>query len=74
MLRGAGALGVGVASVRRAATVGKTGCSLLAVPKIMSSRDNTFEQRMGKWALRQFVLIPLLVLIAGGIIVILVHR
>ncbi len=37
----------------------------------LNSRDDTIEQRVGKWALRQFVLLPLVILVAVGFLVVL---
>jgi hypothetical protein len=36
-------------------------------PVLMNSRDDTIEARVGKWALRQFLVIPIVVLALWGI-------
>jgi hypothetical protein len=38
----------------------------MRIDKLLNSRADTVEQRVGKWALRQFVLLPLVFLIGAG--------
>ena len=38
------------------------------MPDFWNRRDDTFEKRVGKWAFRQFVVLPIVVLVVIGII------
>ena len=39
----------------------------IELPDIWNRRDDTVGQRVGKWAFRQFVLLPVLIVLIAGV-------